>query len=137
MRSLKINKSTNEQLENNLIPMINIIFLLLIFFMVAGQISQQSKTADLTLPTSMSKLPVKPSNIQIVMTKSLTYRCNGELTSLDALKQFVMNSNDKTTTVSLQVDKGVVAGELDVLLDIFREANMNKVTLYTLTKERV
>jgi biopolymer transport protein ExbD len=134
MRTLKKRTSATEQLENNLIPMINIIFLLLIFFMVAGQISQQKVRADLTLPESISKVPATPSTIEVVMTKDLTYLNNGEVTSLEGLQHFVSNIQDKTTTIRLQVDKTVKAGDLDQLLDVFRAANMRKVTLLTLTK---
>ena len=44
-------KKPNSNSDDNLIPLINIVFLLLIFFMVAGQM-QKPLATDITLPVS-------------------------------------------------------------------------------------
>ena len=41
--------------DDGLIPMINIVFLLLIFFMIAGQIAQQEPNLQLPISQSHSK----------------------------------------------------------------------------------
>lgn len=128
MKKLYTRPNSGEQMENNLIPMINIIFLLLIFFMIAGHISRQAKPKDLELATAKSELQVTPSNVKLGKTKGGQYYKDDAITSLNEIKTFfAMNST--ITNINLQVDKQVTSGDLDVLLDILRAASVNNVAI--------
>lgn len=58
--------------DDNLIPLINIVFLLLIFFMVAGQIAPQQ---DMTIdpPESASEKALEPAELELSLTAPETF----------------------------------------------------------------
>lgn len=128
MKKLYTRPSSGDQMENNLIPMINIIFLLLIFFMIAGHISRQAKPKNLALATAQSQLQVTPSNIKLSITKSGEYYQDDVATNLAAITQF-FEQHQTITEVNLQADKQVTSGDLDGLLDVLRAANVNNVAI--------
>lgn len=134
MRKLYTRPSSSDQMENNLIPMINIIFLLLIFFMIAGHISRQAKPKDLALATAQSQLKVKPSNVKISITKAGEYFKDDVTTSLAEIEVF-LKAHQEIVEINLQADKQVTSGDLDVVLDILRVANVNNVAI-TVAKEK-
>lgn len=134
MRKLSTRPASSKQMENNLIPMINIIFLLLIFFMIAGHISIQAKLKELELAIAKSELKVKPSNVKLSITKEGQYFKDGAKTTLGEIQKF-LEKNQKITDINLQADKQVTSGDLDALLDVLRVLHVNNVAI-TVAKER-
>jgi len=133
VKKLYTRPDSGEKMENNLIPMINIIFLLLIFFMIAGHISRQAKPKNLELATAKSELQVTPSNVKLSVTKESEYFKDGTSMSLIEIESFFEN-NPTITDINLQVDKQLSSGDLDVLLDMLRAASVNNVAI-TVAKE--
>lgn len=134
MKKLYSRPSSSDQMENNLIPMINIIFLLLIFFMIAGHISRQAKPKNLDLATAQSQLQITPSNVKLSITKGGEYFKDDVVTNLAAIKHF-FEQHQTITEINLQADKQVTSGDLDALLDVLRAANVNNVAI-TVVKEK-
>jgi len=131
MKLLNNKKRTGDQLENNLVPMINIIFLLLIFFMVAGRIAEQNQLQKIKIPTSKSEQAIKQAAQEIAVRETgVLVKDNVEMT-LDEVKQVLLAAQNKKVQVNLMVDAAVSAGELDKLLTIFREQNWEAVAIYT------
>jgi len=54
--------------DDSLIPLINIVFLMLIFFIVAGQI-QASDGAKVESPNSISDIELSPERLKVVITQ--------------------------------------------------------------------
>lgn len=134
MKKLYTRPASSDNMENNLIPMINIIFLLLIFFMIAGHISRQAKPKALTLATAQSQLKVKPSNVKLSITKDSEYFKDDVITSLSEIVVFFQEHQD-IVEINLQADKQVMSGDLDALLDVLRVANVKNVAI-TVAKEK-
>jgi len=128
MRALYTKRNSSDQMENSLIPMINIIFLLLIFFMIAGHISRQVKPEALVLATAKSEVKIQPSNIKLSLTKEGEYFKDDVAITLDEIQAFFAN-NQKVNEINLQADKQVSSGELDRLLDILRENSVDQVAI--------
>lgn len=108
--------------------MINIIFLLLIFFMIAGHISRQAKPKALELAIANSELKIKPSNVKLSLTKTGEYFKDDTAITLAGIKTF-FDKNQKVIDINLQADKQVTSGDLDALLDILRANNVNNVAI--------
>ncbi|MGJ8618906.1 MAG: ExbD/TolR family protein [Methylophilaceae bacterium] len=125
--------SSGDHMEDNLIPMINIIFLLLIFFMIAGHISRQAKPSGMEMATAESPLRVKPSNMKLSITKNGDYFIDDKKTNLAEIKAFIVDNKD-VTEVNVQADKQVTSGHLDELLDLLRALNVNNVALTVVKK---
>ncbi len=124
--------------DDNLIPLINIVFLLLIFFMVAGQIEKQ-ENIELTPPstTSNSQAPMESINITIDHKSNVRIDGNsiGKLSSISA-DQWGRNLSDlnNTTSIFLEVDANILATTLDPLLSQLREHKISKIQLAVQTQ---
>ena len=113
--------------DDNMIPMINIVFLLLVFFMIAGQIRASN---DIQLPKANLESPVveKKINLQLHDDKSLFM--NGQRISVINLRQALDVFIAEELVVSLQADRRVKAVDLDRVLAVLRNKGVIKVTLF-------
>lgn len=126
-------KPKNDNSEN-MIPLINIVFLLLIFFMVAGQMTWLGQL-KLELPLSVSKKVVDKSHLTIAQDASGQLYFEGEIFSLETfstkLQDTLKQAELRERPVNLSLDKGLHAKDLDALLNILREVGVQQVTLFT------
>ena len=110
----------------NMIPLINIVLLLLIFFLIAGQLAT---TPDVQLPVSDSDRPIGRHELTLTLDTHLWL--NGEQIGLEALGAALRAATAEKTIV-LRADRDVTAGSLDGVLDILRAQGITTVTLYSL-----
>lgn len=116
--------------DDNMIPMINIVFLLLIFFMVAGHISADSREA-IELPEAKSGQDVEPDTARIAISASGGVSIDGTPASKPDLENWLSVSR-RDIPVALMADKNLKAADLDPILDLFRQRGMAKIRLLTL-----
>tara|TARA_B100000989_G_scaffold298261_1_gene286788 strand:- start:10107 stop:10490 length:384 start_codon:yes stop_codon:yes gene_type:complete len=123
--------------EPNLIPMINIIFLLMIFFMLSGVISKK-ETILIDRPSSKNANEVK--NIEFLTFSVLP---NGKIffksneINLKNLEN-IINSNDQGSfkkKIYLDIDKNVSVKTFDQILLALKNVNVNKVFINTKVKQ--
>ena len=140
--------------ENNLIPMINVVFLLLIFFMVAGMV-RLADPLPLNAPESTNDNPVNAESV-LYVTGDGTLKLDDTsvtMTSLAAtlaeLKAIAANSDasaDNTNQVpagngphlpndapllAIKADARVTVSLLRDILDAARDAGLSRVELIT------
>ena len=127
---LKLHSATAKPRgDDNLIPMINIIFLLLIFFMVAGQITLN---ADVTLPTSASETEVAPSPLMITLQADGVLRIDGETVGTPDLMSVLTELEiDAEKPLVAHVDQALPASALDLLMSAAQALNITSLTLVT------
>ena len=119
--------------DDNMIPMINIVFLLLIFFMIAGQISNADPFA-LELPRadieqSAKKMPITiylSADGEVVVNESSTR--NSELVT--TLRNYLAAEGEQPS-VAIKADHSVKAADLDFILQAVKQAGIAKINLYT------
>ncbi len=112
----------------NLIPMINIIFLLLIFFMLTGVV-QKKNNINVERPHSLnSKIEknegVKTSIILIKSSNKIFFE--DKEVDYEFLKSKFENYNDESKIV-LEVDKNLPVQNFTEILSIFKKNKFNKV----------
>ena len=110
----------------NMIPLINIVLLLLIFFLIAGQLAT---TPDIQLPVSDSDRPIERHELTLTLDTHLWL--NGEQIGLEALGA-ALQAATAEKTIMLRADRDVTAGSLDGVLDVLRAQGITTVTLYSL-----
>ena len=122
--------------EDGLIPLINIVFLLLIFFMVAGQIAQP-QDSDIRPPNSASRLPLEPAEIELSMKVSGELMLDGQPVDTDLLAQRLAGgaSGQTGVRVSLRADRDATASELDKVFTQLRALGVSTISLHTLHRE--
>lgn len=120
----------NRSMDDNILPIINIVFLLLIFFVLAGAITR-SAPFDLTLPASQqSEDRAVPEDKVLSIAADGRLAFNGETIEPPALLDALA---DWPADVALQVraDSGLKARRLSTILLQLRAAGIAEVRLLT------
>ena len=121
-------RSRKFKRDLNLIPMINIIFLLLIFFMLTGVV-QKKNNINVERPHSLNSKIEKNEEVKtsIILIKS-SNKIFFEDKEVDYkfLKSKFENYNDESKIV-LEVDKNLPVQNFTEILSIFKKNKFNKV----------
>ena len=122
-RNKRIKKSISDSID--LIPMINLIFLLLIFFMLTGVIKKKD-ILDIKRAESIHGVESKVLNDETLLSLNQDGKIyvNNILTELENLEKSIEFSNSKLV---IDVDKRVKILEFNKLLDKIKELNKKKV----------
>ena len=129
MKTISFKKPRNKSSDDALIPLINIVFLLLIFFMAAGSI-QPSTPVDVNHPVVGNvDNPIQAVSAQMVLTKANEIYWNNNLISMTQLQQFIQKQ--KPTRINLHLDQQVKAIDLDAVLNVIRQHQVSTVNLIT------
>jgi biopolymer transport protein ExbD len=109
---VKLGKQSRPEPDVNLTPLIDVVFLLLIFFMVSTSFVKQSQIT-IRLPEAESTAAVEepPAQIEIMITEQGAYLVNG---------RELINNRPETIRNALQ---RVSAGNTDLPLTISADAN--------------
>ena len=122
-RNRRIKKNISDSID--LIPMINLIFLLLIFFMLTGVIKKKD-ILDIKRAESIHGVESKVLNDETLLSLNQDGKIylNNILTELDNLESSINFSNSKLV---IDVDKRVKILEFNKLLDKIKELSKKKV----------
>jgi len=130
MIDLALPKRKRPNPEDSLIPMINIVFLLLIFFMVAGQISAR-ESESIEPPISSSERSLERENWVIQINSQQILLLNGEPIEL---KELVVDSV-QLERVTIKADQNTTAKTLYPVLKKLREQGVQDIFLYSQLKD--
>ena len=129
----RVNPRRVRSNDIGVIPLINIVLLLLIFFLIAGQMADRQEFRP---PTSVSNKPIRYQPITLSLNTHQQLALNGEELSFEALGPALQAAlADDIQRVALKVDRDVTAGTLDNLLDVIRSHNVATVMLYSVNAE--
>jgi len=122
----KINITNNE---DNLLPLVNIIFLLLIFFMLAGVIAKQKEMYDVNLATAViDKYSETENNILFIRSDdSIVF--NDTILTTKSLGEKLKQLKDKDIIIA--ADKFVSTAKLNKVLIELNKNKISNVTLLT------
>lgn len=126
-----------EELELNLTPLIDVVFLLLIFFMVSTTFDRQSEIA-ISLPESSSE-PVteKKQELVIIIDAKGGYFVNQEevvSSRMDILRSAIFNAakGSEQPQVVIQADRQTPHQAVIKAMDALRQLGFNHLTFATL-----
>ena len=124
--------------EPNLIPMINIIFLVMIFFMLSGVVSKK-ETILIDRPSSKNSDEVKNSEfLTFSVLPNGTIFFESDKITLKGLEN-IINSYEKVSSnkkkIYLDIDKNVSVRTFDQILQTLKIVNVNKVFINTKVKQ--
>ncbi len=128
-----------EELVLNLTPMIDVIFLLLIFFMVATTFQDPEKEMDVDLPAAGSgAAPVEqPDEIVINIKRDGTLVISGQETSREALDLLLNRraQENPDTPVTIRGDRFVHHETVVQVMDACGTAGLRQLSLGTLESQ--
>jgi len=130
MTQLSGKRISKRSADDALIPLINIVFLLLIFFMVAGSI-QPSIPVDISHPIANEvDNPIKPLAVQIVLTGEGTIYWNEQIVTIEKVQRVMQEQTP--TQVNLHLAGSIKAIELEPLLNVLRAHKDTEISLITI-----
>ena len=120
-------KSLMERVEDALLPLINLVFLLLMFFIVAGQLAD---TPLPDLPSAAASGQEQPPEADLTVTAEREWRIGGETISRDALISR-LPAPDPAVPLRIAAGESVEMADLEDLLRILEENGYGEVILLT------
>lgn len=122
--------------DDGVIPLINVVFLMLIFFMVAGQI-QKADPINITPPNSINEQrPASEPNVMLVVGSDGEMYLNDELVVLEDVESrltqlFDSAADQEAFWVQIKADGALNIEALRPLFSEIRAAGLTKVSVAT------
>ena len=127
-------KSRREHLVPELTPLIDVVFLLLIFFMVSSVFKKEELALLLNLPkTEEGKTQQTQKEVVTIEIDEKNIAYEGKELSIDDLKNEV-SSLAKKTLINLRVDGTVRYERLVDILDLLQKNKLENLSLITVKK---
>ncbi len=118
--------------EDALIPLINVVFLLLIFFMLAGQL-ETPDILSVEPPRSARVDSAEPLHLLLLLASDGRIAVDGEILQAEDLPLWLQAHLKvaQKPSITLKADAQVSARQLRHLLHILRQAGIPNITLLT------
>jgi biopolymer transport protein ExbD len=120
-----------ETLSPDLTPLIDVVFILLIFFIVSSVFKKEELALALNLPDSNGEqLEVELKQLSIELSKdSLAYM--GKKLSFEQLNKHLSNIKNNKKDIIVRIDKDVAYHRVVKVLDLLQKYNLNNLALVT------
>ena len=129
-------KTRRETLTPELTPLIDVVFLLLIFFMVSSVFKKEELALLLSLPkTEQGKGEQQIKKIITIEVSAQKIALEGKKISMEDLSS-KLKGTDIKTLINLRVDGGVKYNRLVGVLDILQKHKLENVSLITERKTK-
>jgi len=121
----------------SLTPLIDVVFLLLIFFLVTSEFEEEERRLDIVLPSATSAVPMtsKPREVVVDIDDEGIVYLHGQLTSLDELQRLLriaVASNPTSQTVVIRADRDTSFQPVVSVMDV---CNRTGVSDYSVTTQ--
>lgn len=128
-------KKARETISPDLTPLIDVVFILLIFFIVSSVFKKEELALILDLPSSKAQeleIESKEVSIEINSDKLAIY---GKEISFEDLDISLSKIEDKKKNIIIRIDKEVIYERIVKVLDTLQKYNLNNLSLVTNKKE--
>ncbi len=124
-----------EPLTPDLTPIIDVVFLILIFFMVSSTFKKEELALLLTLPDADSAAKeIKKEDINIELTSD-SVALRGNIVTFDELNIEFLKVEDRTKAINVRIDKDVTYERVVKLLDLLNKHKLNNLALETKNRD--
>ncbi len=122
----------SKGVDINLTPLIDVVFLLLIFFMVSTTFIY-SDALKIELPKAKGENTEIKENINIVITADGEININGDIISKAGLRNKLssLKKQNPKATVVLQADKNSTHGDVVFVMDNCKQVGFDKLAIAT------
>ena len=113
-------------------PLIDVVFLLIIFFMVSTVFVDFSRRMDINLPSSKSSIiDEKPKTLEIEMSKNKKIFLAGKPVTLLGLEQILrkLDEKGKKQTAIISADKVLPYGEVIQVMGLLQKAGIPDISV--------
>jgi biopolymer transport protein ExbD len=122
----------------NLTPLIDVVFQLLIFFMLTTSFSSLENRVKINLPTGDFAAAEQTKNITVTITEDNTIYLNGKLINPIRISENISVELKKTPgkIVILEADKNVLHGKVISVMDLLKKGGADKIAIATQPTEK-
>ena len=137
---MKLKNSLNKDnkiTDSNLLPLVNIIFLLLIFFLLAGVIEKKRDLLDVNIPEATLEQFTEKERPELHLYSNGTIKFEGSTVTLPNLLKNIKNQYPQINELELLVtaDAAVTSKHLNEVLLVLDKSKVRKINLLTLKNE--
>lgn len=121
----------------SLTPLIDVVFLLLIFFLVTSEFEDEERRLDIVLPSATSAVPMtsKPREVVVDIDQTGKIYLRGKVTPMEELEELLKNavaSNPTSQTVVIRADQ---AASFQPVVNVMDVCNRTGVSDYSVTTQ--
>ncbi len=114
-------------------PLIDVVFLLLIFFLVSSRFSEEERELDLNLPNVTEALPasIQPNELVININKEGKFFIDGAFRQVEQVEQILRRAqanNPLTQTVVIRGDREADWEQVAVAISLCKKVGINEFT---------
>jgi biopolymer transport protein ExbD len=123
---MRFRNESDENFSFDLTPLVDVVFLLLIFFMVSTVFVDFKRQMDISLPSSKSSVPSKvkePFKVDLTVDKQIFL--NGKKVTLEEFESALSKiSLSKTSSAVIRADKNLPYGNVIKVMGILQSAKI-------------
>lgn len=130
---IRARRRTND--DGGVLPLINVVFLLLIFFMLAGSLSAVDPF-EVAPPESLSDGEAEPTAVDILVAEDGRLALDGDVVDEAGLVAAIAArlAREEALSVRLRADGAVAATRVVEVMERLRDAGVTRLRLLTLPK---
>jgi biopolymer transport protein ExbD len=119
----------------SLTPLIDVVFLLLIFFLVTSEFEEEERRLDIVLPTATSAVPMtnKPREIIVDISSDGKMYLHGQVTPLDELQRLMSLAVSKNPTNQSVVIRADHRASFQPVVSVMDLCNQTGISSYSVT----
>ena len=118
-----------RRIRPDMTPLIDCVFLLLVFFLVTSVFKQDESVLKLILPETQSEVKRDtPEGLYIELSET-ELAFNGQRGTPDELREKAAAVQNKKSPVAIKIDKGTTYERIAVILDILQVQKMYNIQL--------
>ena len=127
---MRFRREEEDNFSFDMTPMLDVVFLLIIFFMVSTVFVDFSRRIDISLPTSKaSTRDETPQNLVIEMSLNKLVFLNGtKVTRVQLEKELKKFSSEKPTAI-IKADKDLPYGDVVMAMGVLHSANIQDISV--------
>jgi biopolymer transport protein ExbD len=130
MKFKRHNKLEYGLRQIDIAPLIDVIFLLLIFFMLSSSFTFQSGI-NVKLPKAVTSDIIKDENVIIIITSEDVIYLNGNLVTLKELASKLKDINYKEQPLMIKSDRRASVGRVVDVWDLCRNLGIERINIAT------
>ena len=117
-----------KKVKVNIIPLIDIIFLMLVFFMLATNFSEDTRI-DLSIQNNLAYDQKQSKTLKIVINQSGDYKIKNQVFSKEEIEGTILKLKEEGRFDDIHVlnEKNTIMQDLIFLIDLLKENKINKV----------
>lgn len=130
MRFKRYYKALTTLEQINLTPLIDVILMLLIFFILSSSLASQSGI-NVKLPKAITSDAIKEENLTIIVTSENVIYLNNKIITIKELRRELEKSVNKNRSILIKADRRSSVGRIVDVWDLCREIGIEKINIAT------